>query len=64
LGFNTFIHGNVIIKLLYSCLKQTKMSFSKSGEKEGKIGPVWKLVPVGGGRRTNVVEILCTHVCK
>jgi hypothetical protein len=31
-------------------LKQTKMPFLKNGEQEGKTGPVWGLVPVGGGR--------------
>jgi hypothetical protein len=35
---------------LYSYLKQTKMSFFKNGEQEGKIGSVWGLVLVGGGR--------------
>jgi hypothetical protein len=34
---------------LYSYLKQTKMPFFKNGEQEGKIGPVWGLVSVGGG---------------
>jgi hypothetical protein len=45
------------------------MPFFKNGEKEGKIGPVWELVPVGGGedirkrsQRVNAVEILNTHV--
>jgi hypothetical protein len=27
-------------------LKQTKMSFSKTGEQEGKTGPVWGLTPM------------------
>jgi hypothetical protein len=47
------------------------MSFFKNGQQEGKTGPVCGLVLVGGGedirkgcRRVNVVEILCTHVCK
>jgi hypothetical protein len=46
---------------------QAKMSFFKNKEQEGKTGPVWGLVPVGGGghsiryRKTNVVKILCTH---
>jgi hypothetical protein len=35
---------------LNSYPKQTKMSFFKSGEQEGKIGPIWVLVPVGGVR--------------
>jgi hypothetical protein len=38
------------MKHLYSYLKQTKMSFFKNREQEGKTGPVWGLVPVGGGR--------------
>jgi hypothetical protein len=28
---------------------QTKISFKKNGEQEGKTGPVWRLAPVGGG---------------
>jgi hypothetical protein len=36
---------------LYSYLEQTKMSlFYKNKVQEGKTGPVWELVPVGGGR--------------
>jgi hypothetical protein len=35
---------------LCSYLKQTKMSFFKNREQEGKTGPVWGLVPVGGRR--------------
>jgi hypothetical protein len=45
------------------------MSFFKNREQEGKIGPVWGLVPCGkakdirnGCRRVIVVEILGTHV--
>jgi hypothetical protein len=47
---------------LYSYLMQTKISFKKNGEQEGKTGPVWRLAPVGGGgykercRRVNMVE--------
>jgi hypothetical protein len=54
-------HGNS----LYSYLKQTKVSFflNKIGEQEGKIGPIWEEVGKGC-RRVNVVQILCTHVCK
>jgi hypothetical protein len=29
---------------------QTKMSFIKNGEQEGKTGPVWGLAPVGAVR--------------
>jgi hypothetical protein len=42
------------------------MSSFKNTEQEGKTGPVWGMVPVGGEdirkrcRRVNVVEILCT----
>jgi hypothetical protein len=38
------------------------MSFFKTGEQEGKTGPIWGLAPVGGGgykercRRVNMVE--------
>jgi hypothetical protein len=35
------------MKLLYSNLKQMKKPFFKNGEQEGKIVPVWGLVPVG-----------------
>jgi hypothetical protein len=36
---------------LYSYPKQTKMSFFyKNEEQEGKIGPVWGLVPVWGDK--------------
>jgi hypothetical protein len=37
---------------LYSYLKKTKMSFFfyKIREQEGRIGPIWGLVPVGRGR--------------
>jgi hypothetical protein len=31
-------------------LKQTKIPFFKNTEQEGKIGPIWGLVPVGKGR--------------
>jgi hypothetical protein len=34
---------------LYDYLIQTKMSFFKNREQESKTGPVWGLVPVGGG---------------
>jgi hypothetical protein len=44
--------------------------FTKNGEQEGRIGPVWGIVPVGwedtrkGCRTVNIVEILYTHVLK
>jgi hypothetical protein len=34
---------------LYSYPKKTKMSFFQKQRKEDKTGPVWGLVPVGGG---------------
>jgi hypothetical protein len=34
---------------LYSYLKQKNVIFFKNGEQENKTGPVWGLVPVGGG---------------
>jgi hypothetical protein len=37
-------------KSLYNNLKQTKISFFKNRRQGGKIGPVWELVPVRGGR--------------
>jgi hypothetical protein len=61
-------------KPMYSYLKQTKMSFFffyKIREQEGRIGPVWGLATNGRGenvgkgyRRVNMVQILCTHICK
>jgi hypothetical protein len=55
---------------LYSYLRQTKVSFFKNREQEGKISPAWGLTPVRQGRvnirkqyrRVNMLEILCTHV--
>jgi hypothetical protein len=38
------------LKSLYSYLRQTKMSFFKNRGQEGKIGPVWGLLLMGGGR--------------
>jgi hypothetical protein len=35
---------------MYRYLKQTKISYIKNGRREGKTGPLWGLVPVGGGR--------------
>jgi hypothetical protein len=48
LGYNTYKHGNVTMKLPVLYLKQ-KCLFSKT-EQEGKTGPVWGLAPVGRGR--------------
>jgi hypothetical protein len=39
--------------------KQIEMPFFKNKGEEGKIGPVWELVPVGS--RGYKVEILCIH---
>jgi hypothetical protein len=64
----TYIRGNVTMKnpvfkqTLY--FKKTKCHFlNKNREQEGKTGPVWGLVPMGGGedirkgyRRVNMVE--------
>jgi hypothetical protein len=61
--------------LLWGRLREENLSsankivpfFFFNGEQEGKTDPVWELVPVRGGRykeRANVVEMLCTHVCK
>jgi hypothetical protein len=63
-------------KGLYSCLKQTKISFFffyKIGEQEGRTYSVWD-EGVGtrrrgedmekGCRKVNMMQILCTHVCK
>jgi hypothetical protein len=57
---------------LYSYLKQIKMLFHFSFTKqEGRTGPVWGFGTSGRGevagkvrRRVNMVQILCTHVCK
>jgi hypothetical protein len=56
---------------LYSYRKQTKMSFFKKREQEGKTGSVWGVSISGRGddirkgcRRVNILEILCSHVCK
>jgi hypothetical protein len=42
--------------------------FFKNRDQEGKTDPVWGLVPVGGDRikkrLVNMVQILCTPVCK
>jgi hypothetical protein len=47
-----YVHENVTMKLLYSCLKQTSISFLKNVGKEGKTGTVggwyqWE----GGGHK-------------
>jgi hypothetical protein len=60
---------------LYCCLKQTKMSFflSQNERTGGRAEQVLSggLVLVGRGRmgqkgvgKVNMVQILCTHVCK
>jgi hypothetical protein len=42
---------------MYNYLKQTKVSFFKTREQEGKTGPVWGLVRVGrGGYKERVME--------
>jgi hypothetical protein len=33
---------------LQSYFQQAKLPFIKNGEQEGKTGPIWGLVPVGG----------------
>jgi hypothetical protein len=52
---------------LCSYLKQTKMTFFKNREQEGKTGPGWEMAQVGEGRykervrRVNMVNIM--HSC-
>jgi hypothetical protein len=36
------------MKLPIAILNKQEMPFLKNGEQEGKTGPVWVLVPVGG----------------
>jgi hypothetical protein len=61
LGYNTYIHGNVIMKL-YRYLKQKVSSFAKIEDKKVKHS-VWRLVTMWGKdirkgcRRVNSVEI-------
>jgi hypothetical protein len=75
LGYNTYTHGSAQGYCLYRNLIQTKMSFLlfyKIGEHEGGTGPMGgrggtsgRGEEIGKGcRRVNMVEILCTHVCK
>jgi hypothetical protein len=54
-------------------LNKQKCLFFRNREQEGKTGPIWRLGSSGmeegirkGCRRVNVdvVEILCSHVCK
>jgi hypothetical protein len=62
------------VNSLSSCLKETKMSFTKLENKWVELVlPRGRelLVPVGEGegvrkecRRVNTIKILCTHVCK
>jgi hypothetical protein len=47
------------------------MILSKNRGEEGKIGPLWGLDTGGrgediskGGQRVNIMEILCTFICK
>jgi hypothetical protein len=49
MGWN-FSELEKALNILYSYLTQTKMYFSKSREQEGKAGPVWGMVPMGGWR--------------
>jgi hypothetical protein len=58
---------------LCSYLKQAKMSFCfliQNQRTGGRNRSCWELVPAGAGecrercRRVNMVQILCTHVCK
>jgi hypothetical protein len=56
---------------LYSYLKQTKMSFFRNSEQEGKSGPALVVGPSGKGEDirkvcgwVNMMEILRTHVWK
>jgi hypothetical protein len=51
LGYSTYIHGNVAMKLPVE-LSQTNKNvflFSKNGEQEGKTGPVWGVGSSGRG---------------
>jgi hypothetical protein len=74
-SFEWYVHVYMEISQgnsLYSYLKQTKFPFPyKNGEHEVRICLVWMFVTnargedVGiGYRRMNMVEILCTHICK
>jgi hypothetical protein len=77
-GSNTYIRGNVTKKKnsLCSYPKQTKMSFlfllpnqRIEGQNRFQLGVrvwyQWQGEEVGKGcRRINIVEKLCTHVCK
>jgi hypothetical protein len=42
-GYNTYIHGNITRKPMYSYLKQIKMPFIfyRNGEQEDRTGPIW-----------------------
>jgi hypothetical protein len=60
--------GNQYIAILN---KNVIFFFYIKGEQEGRTGPVWGVGTSGrredvgrGCRRVNMVEILCTHVCK
>jgi hypothetical protein len=56
LAYYTDIDGNVMMNSLYGCLKQIKMSFSKTKQKKVKRVLVWGLVLVGGGKYKEKVE--------
>jgi hypothetical protein len=48
-SYNTYILGNVTMKLLCSYVKQTKCLFFKN-RGQGKTGPVWGIGTSGRGR--------------
>jgi hypothetical protein len=67
LGYNAYIHGNVIMKLPVQ-QEQTKCLFSKTENRKVKqvLPGDWYPWENGGykerGRRVNMVEIICTYV--
>jgi hypothetical protein len=50
LGYNTHIHGNVTRKLPVIAILN-KNVFSKNEGQEGKTSGIWRLIPMGEGRR-------------
>jgi hypothetical protein len=71
LGYNTYIHGNVTKKPMYSYLKQTKMPFliykRTGGQNRSCLEDwhQWEGENVGRkGRKVNMAQMLCTHECK
>jgi hypothetical protein len=72
LSYNTCIRGNVTRKLFVWSSLTSKMLFFKIKMENRRAEQVLsgEFVPVGGGgvgkgcRRVNMVQILCTHVCK